>query len=96
MFYTMYGKCKNDKSCKFLHQTSEPRQDVNNEEIQSLKTKVQELEDEIRNINFKHRQINDVLKERIINLEASVKSLLHNDMMRSEEEEMLEEQDNSV
>ena len=96
MFFTMYGKCKNDKSCKFLHETSEPGQDVNNEEIQSLKTKVKLLEDEIRSINFKNKQINDVLKERIINLEASVKSLLHNDMVRSEEEEMLEEQDDSI
>ena len=87
MFYIMFGMCKNDNSCKFIHQTPEPSQDANNEEIQSLKSKVQELEEDIRNIKFKHKQINDVLKERIINLEASVKMLLQNDMIRQQDEE---------
>ena len=39
------------------------------------------------NNKHKHKQINDVLKERIINLEASVKTLLHNDMIRQQDEE---------
>ena len=67
MFYTMFGKCKNANSCKFIHKSPEPSQDANNK--------------------HKHKQINDVLKERIINLEASVKTLLHNDMIRQQDEE---------
>ena len=101
MFHTMFGACKKSKSCKFRHETPQPDEEVQKEEIQSLKKKIHDLEVE-------NKKTTDHLKERILVLESTVKDLtktvtdLTNNemikaaMIRQEEEEMMENEDNSI
>ena len=99
MFHIMFQKCRNKDSCKFLHETPQPVEDTQKEEIKTLKRKIQELEEDNRNIKSEHVIITDHLKERIIDLEASVKDLIsnmatlisNNEMIRLQEEEMMED-----
>ena len=78
MFHTMFQKCRNKDSCKFLHETPQPVEDFSKEEIETLRRKIHELEEDNRNIKSEHAKVTDHLKERIINLEASVKDLISN------------------
>ena len=101
MFHTMFGACKKSKSCKFRHETPQQDEEVQKEEIQSLKKKIHDLEVE-------NKKTTDHLKERILVLESTVKDLtktvtdLTNNemikaaMIRQEEEEMMENEDNSI
>ena len=92
MFHTMFGKCRNKDSCKFLHGTPQPVEDSQKEEINTLRRKIQELEEDNKNIASKHAKITDNLKERIISLEATVKDLINNEMIRQREDEMMEDE----
>ena len=62
------------------------------EEINTLRRKIQELEEDNKNIASKHAKITDNLKERIISLEATVKDLINNEMIRQREDEMMEDE----
>ena len=92
MFHTMFQKCRNNNSCKFLHETPQPVEDSQKEEINTLRRKIQELEEDNKNIASKHAKITDNLKERIISLEATVKDLINNEMIRQREDEMMEDE----
>ena len=99
MFHTMYQNCRNKDSCKFLHETPQPVDDSSKEEIKTLRKKIQELEEDNKNIESKHAKITDNLKERIIDLEASVKdlisnmaTLISNEMITQHEDEMMEDE----
>ena len=92
MFHTMFKSCKNKDSCKFLHETPQPVEDSQKEEINTLRRKIQELEEDNKNIASKHAKITDNLKERIISLEATVKDLINNEMIRQREDEMMEDE----
>ena len=99
MFHTMYQNCRNKDSCKFLHETPQPVDDSSKEEIKTLRKKIQELEEDNKNIESKHAKITDNLKERIIDLEASVKdlisnmaTLISNEMITQHEDEMIEDE----
>ena len=96
MFHTMFGKCRNNDSCKFLHETPQPVKAINNEEIQTLKMKLQELEEDCRIIKSKHKKITDDLNGRIIILEAIVKDLTQNKIIAGfliqQEDEMMDDQ----
>ena len=81
MFHTMFKKCRNNDSCKFLHEAPQPVEDINKEEVQTLKRKLQELEDNFRNIESKHKKITDHLNDKIIMLEATVKELTENEII---------------
>ena len=95
MFHTMFKKCRNNDSCKFLHETPLPVEAINNEEIQTLKRKLQELEEDHRNIKSKHKKIIDDLNDRIISLEATVKDLTDNKIIAGfliqQEDEMMDD-----
>ena len=96
MFHTMFGKCRNNDSCKFLHETPQPVKAINNEEIQTLKMKLQELEEDCWNIKSKHKKITDDLNDRIINLEATIKDLTQNKIIAGfliqQDDEMMDDQ----
>ena len=99
MFHTMYQNCRNKDSCKFLHETPQPVDDSSKEEIKTLRRKIQKLEEGNKNIESKHAIITDNLKERIIELEASVKdlisnmaTLISNEMITQHEDEMMEDE----
>ena len=98
MFHTMFKSCRNKDSCKFLHETPQPVEDSQKEEINTLRRKIQELEEDNKNIKSKHVEITEHLKERIISLEATVKdltsnmaTLLSNEMIRQNGDEMMED-----
>ena len=96
MFHTMFAACRKNKSCKFRHETPQPVDEGVNEEIQILQRKIQTLEEE-------NRKTTDHLKERIFVLESTVndltkavRDLTNNEMIRQKEEEMMEDEVNSI
>ena len=91
MYHTMFEACRNKKSCKFRHET--PVHEVKEDEIRILQRKLQKLEEE-------HKKTTDHLNGRISILETEVKDLsktvrdlTNNEMIRLQEEEMMEDHD---
>ena len=91
MYHTMFEACRNKKSCKFRHET--PVHEVKEDEIRILQSKLQKLEEE-------HKKTTDHLNGRISILETEVKDLsktvrdlTNNEMIRLQEEEMMEDHD---
>ena len=58
--------------------------------------KLQELEEDCRNIKSKHKKITDDLNDRIINLEATIKDLTQNKIIAGfliqQDDEMMDDQ----
>ena len=97
MFHTMFGACRKNESCKFRHETPTPVEVIQKEEIQILKRKLQQMEEQhkISTENLSRRIL--TLEETVIDLTATVRDLTNNEMIRqSQEEEMTEDQEYSI
>ena len=96
MFHTMFGACRKNESCKFCHETPTPVEVIQKEEIQILKRKLQQMEEQhkISTENLSRRIL--TLEETVIDLTATVRDLTRNEMIRQKEEEMTEDQEYSI
>ena len=96
MFHTMFEACRNQKSCKFRHVTPQPVDEDKKQEIQILQQKIQKLEEDNKKITDHLKGRISILETEVKDLSKTVRDLTNNEMIRLQEEEMMEDHDNSI
>ena len=93
MFHTMFEACRNQKSCKFRHVTPQPVDEDKKQEIQILQQKIQKLEEDNKKITDHLKGRISILETEVKDLSKTVRDLTNNEMIRLQEEEMMEDHD---
>ena len=93
MFHTMFEAWGNQKSCKFRHVTPQPVDEDQKEQIQILQRKIQKLEEDNKKITDSLNGRISLLETEVKDLSKTVRDLTNNEMIRLQEEEMMEDHD---